>query len=259
MTGLRSYVMAWCDEDLDSDGPVPLWYQVAERLRLAIEKGEFRPGDLLPSESGINNRFGVSRTTSRAALDSLEQQGLVRRRSGRGSIVLPTRLDQPLDSLTSFAEDMRARGHTPGYRTHRVTRVPAGAEVAEALAIAAGSSVLCIDRTMLADAEPIALSRVILNQRLFGGHRTPKIADLDRGSLYEWLRTMCGISLVSGEEVIEAAVADGVAAEALGVPRRAPLLVVRRTSRDPGGVPVEHVVTQYLASRYRLRISLPRQ
>lgn len=251
--------MAWDDEDVDSDGPIPLWYQIAHRLQTSIDKGEFQVGELLPSEAAINDRFHVSRTTSRAALDSLEQQGYVRRSSGRGSIVLPGRLDQSLDSLTSFAEDMRARGYNPTYHTRRIAPISAGAEVAEELSVPAASTVLCIDRTMLADGEPIALSRAMLNHRLFGTRRRPSIAELDHGSLYAWLQTTCGIRLVGGTELIEAATADEDDAAALGLEKGAPLLVVRRTSRDSNGVAVEHVVSRYVASRYRLKLTWPRK
>lgn len=90
-------------------GPIPLWFQIVERLRGAIEGGEFGVGEKVPSESDLNRKFGVSRTTARAALDQLEHEGLIIRRSGKGSIVVPKRIDQPLKALAGFGQDMRAR------------------------------------------------------------------------------------------------------------------------------------------------------
>src|SRR6266851_5454848 len=101
--------MKWNTQDLDA-GPVPLWAQIADRLRTAVEAGVFCPGDKLPGEADLNRRFGVSRTTARAALDRLEQEGRIMRRSGRGSIVLPPRVERPLNLLSSFAEDMHNCG-----------------------------------------------------------------------------------------------------------------------------------------------------
>ena len=72
--------MSW-DEGSLNYGPVPLWHQIAERLRSAIAAGEFNPGDTLPSESEINARFDVSRTTARTSLDRLKEDGLISRRS----------------------------------------------------------------------------------------------------------------------------------------------------------------------------------
>jgi GntR family transcriptional regulator len=62
------------DQKLDP-GPIPLWFQIAERLRAAVESCKFAPGDCLPSETEINGTFGVSRTTARSALDRLENEG----------------------------------------------------------------------------------------------------------------------------------------------------------------------------------------
>ncbi len=251
--------MPWGDEELNHDGPVALWFQIADRLREAIDKGEFLPGDLLPSESSLNQRFGVSRTTSRAALNFLEQEGRIRRRSGRGSIVLPALVDQPLDSINSFAEDMQARGHRPGYRSSRVSKIRLRQEEAAALRVPVGSRGLAVERLLLADDEPIASSRSVLNLGPLGGHRLPTARELDRGSLYAWLDSACGIRLVGGEEFIEASVADEPLAISLGIAIGAPLLIVRRAARDRAGTPIEYVVTRYRADRYRLKISLLRR
>src|SRR6476646_10603696 len=101
--------MRWNNHDL-SPGSVPLWRQIADRLRDSIAMGEFKPGDVLPSESMINAAFNVSRATARASLERLRQEGLIRRQSGRGSFVLPPRVEQPVNELASFSEDMRRRG-----------------------------------------------------------------------------------------------------------------------------------------------------
>src|SRR4051812_46886122 len=69
------------------DGPVPLYHQLEQDLVDRISGGEFAPGDLLPSEEGICEQYGVSRITVRRALESLIHQGLIVRRRGVGSFV----------------------------------------------------------------------------------------------------------------------------------------------------------------------------
>ena len=76
--------MSWNEGNLSPDAS-PLWRQIADRLRRSIAAGEFRPGDVLPSETEINATFQVSRATARASLERLRQEGLIRRQSGRGS------------------------------------------------------------------------------------------------------------------------------------------------------------------------------
>src|ERR1700753_2612069 len=110
--------MTWDRDELVA-GPLPLWWQIADRLRTAIQGGQFKPGEALPSEARRNGAFGVSRTTARAALDRLEQEGLITRRSGKGSVVLAPRVEQPLNRLSSFAEDMAQRGLTASYATRK--------------------------------------------------------------------------------------------------------------------------------------------
>lgn len=249
--------MGWDSQDLD-DGPVPLWHQLAERLRTSMDKGEFQEGDALPSESALNRRFAVSRTTARAALDHLENQGLIMRRSGRGSIVLAPRVDQPLNLLASFAEDMRARGLRPSYQVLSVRTVRANADVAACFGVERATRIVAIKRLLCADERPIALSTSWLSPTVLAGRAAPTTADLEDASLYDWLERECGARIATGSQFIEAAAADSELAELLQVPAGHPLLLARRTGRTAGGVPVEYVVGHYRADRYRFKVEMVR-
>ena len=255
MTILQSH-MSWNEPAL-SAGPVPLWFQIAERLRAAIAAGEFRPGDPLPSEADINAAFRVSRTTARASLDRLKQEGLISRRSGRGSIVLKPRVEQPVNELASFAEDMRRRGLRASYATFSADWAVATAEAAEALQLAAGARAFRISRLLLADDEPMGMSESWLAPGLLGA-RAPTPEELDRGSLYEWLARHCGARIAGARQFVEAASADAAMARRLDVAPGAALLVARRLSRAPDGDPIEYVVMHYRADRYRFSIDLTR-
>jgi GntR family transcriptional regulator len=249
--------MAWDDEDLER-GPVPLWFQISERLRAAISRGEFAPGDTLPPESMLNLRFGVSRTTARAALDSLENDGLVTRRSGQGSIVLEPKVDQPLNLLASFAEDMAARGREPGYRSRSVTAARMPAEVASAFGLERGTRAIAIDRLLLADGQPLAVTLAWLAPQAVPVRIRPGTSELDNSSLYEWIEVTTGRRIARGEEYIEADVADGDLAERLKIAPGDPVLIARRLSRTADGTPVEYVIATYRADRYRFRVELVR-
>jgi GntR family transcriptional regulator len=249
--------MAWDDEDLEP-GPIPLWFQVRERLREAIAKGEFGPGDALPPESMLNRRFGISRTTARSALDSLENDGLVSRRSGHGSIVLEPRVDQPLNLLASFAEDMAARGRKPGYRTRSVVAKRLPAEIATAFDLRRGTLAITIDRLLLADDEPLAVSLAWLAPQVVPIKMRPTTSELDSSSLYEWIETTAGRRIARAEEYIEAAVADADIAKRLQMKRGDAVIIARRLSRTVDTTPVEYVTTTYRANRYRFRVELVR-
>ena len=247
--------MSW-DTHALATGPVPLWHQIAERLREAIHAGEFRPGDVLPSEAELNRRFGVSRTTARASLDRLKEDGLISRRSGKGSIVLEPRVERALDRLASFSDDMRRRGLSPSYRTESVRRAASTRAAADALGLARGEEALRIRRRLLADGYLIGLSDSWIAPGVIAGHALPDRTALDAGSLFDWLRDTCGALVAGGREVIGASAATAHQARALEVKGGAPLLLVQRTCHARDGSPIEYATVHYRPDRYRIRVDL---
>lgn len=249
--------MKW-NEPLPHSSPAPLWYQIAERLREAIKQGAFAAGDVLPSEAHLNEVFGVSRATSRASLDRLEQDGLIIRRSGKGSIVLRARVDQPINEMSGFAEDMRRRGLRPSYDTREAGRTRAPAEVADALELEPGALVFRSHRLLKADDAPIGVAVSWLSPSLFRNVEPPSVEELNRGSLYDWLGRNCAVSITRAREFIEAAVADRKMADTLEVPVNSALLIARRQSFGANGQPVEYAVLNFRADRYRFHIEVAR-
>jgi GntR family transcriptional regulator len=245
--------MRW-NSDVPLRGPIPLWFQIAERLRASIATGEFLPGDALPSEAEINAAFTVSRTTARASLDRLKQDGLISRQSGRGSIVLKPRVDQPVNQLASFSEDMRRRGLRASYSTFSAGPAPVSAAAAKALGVSRQASVFCIHRLLLADDEPMATMESWLAPSALGESPGPTPEELDAGSLYQWLSAWCGSRIAGAKEFIEAAVADGEISLQLDIEAGAPVLVARRRSHAADGAPIEYAVMHYRADRYRFII-----
>jgi GntR family transcriptional regulator len=248
-------MMPWTDGNLLPDAS-PLWRQIADRLRRSIATGEFRPGDVLPSETEINATFQVSRATARASLERLRQEGLIRRQSGRGSIVLAPKVEQPVNELASFSEDMRRRGLRPSYSTFSAQSAPAGEEAAEALEINEGALSFHIRRLLLADDEPIGMSESWLAPWIFATGREPTPDELDAGSLYEWLSKVCGQKIFGARERIEAALADATMARRLEVAPGSALLVARRRSHAGDRRPIEYAIMHYRADRYRFIIEL---
>ncbi len=246
--------MRW--NDPIAPGPTPLWFQIAERLRASITSGEFQPGDILPSEAEINVAFNVSRTTARASLDRLRQEGLISRKSGLGSIVLKPKVEQPVNQLASFAEDMRRRGLEASYATFSAGPAAASPEAARALGVDSEASVFFIRRLLLADDEPMGISESWLAPSALGDNAGPTIEELDAGSLYRWLGSRCGIQIAGAKEFIEAAVADAAMSRWLEIAPGAPLLVARRRSHAADGSPIEYAVMHYRADRYRFSIDL---
>jgi len=249
--------MQWNQQCLVS-GKQPLWRQIAERLRREIEFGGFKQGDILPSEAELNQVFGVSRTTARAALDKLEQEGLISRRAGKGSMVLPPQVLQTLNQMSSFAEDMRQRGFIASYKTLSARMMTPPSDAAIALGLAENEKALAISRLLYADNQPMAFAFLWLAPRLFTSHVPPTINELDNQSLYVWLEQHCNSRITGAQETIGASLVNANIARWLKVAKGSACLVARRLSHDVRSKPVEFAVMHYRADRYAFSVDLVR-
>ncbi len=144
----------------------PLYHKVKESLRQDMAAGVYARGDMLPSETALCEKYGVSRITIRRALSDLVSEGLLHRERGRGTYVTAPKIERTLSGDPSFARDMLRMGYTPGSTT-----LSAGNEVAEArtrdlLALGDGDLVLRIDRVQAANSEPVMLQQTLVPLRL---------------------------------------------------------------------------------------------
>src|SRR6476661_77070 len=140
-------------------GPVPLHHQVYLDLRAALDNGEWRAGDLLPPERQLAGRYGCSLITVRRALSELTREGRIQRTRGRGTTVLPPRIERDFAGALSFTEEMQTRGLDPETRLIGARPEAAGEAVATALGLELGSPTLYVVRVAKAREaiEPVLL------------------------------------------------------------------------------------------------------
>lgn len=143
-------------KNLDPDSSQPLYQQLQRALREAIERGALSPDDALPSERQLAADLGISRITVRKAIDGLADEGLLVRRQGSGNFV-GTRIEKNFAKLTSFSEDMRARGRVPSSQWLKRQAGLVSPEEAIRLALSPGAQVYRFARLRFADDEPMAL------------------------------------------------------------------------------------------------------
>ena len=232
-------------------GP-PAHTQIEERLAEAMAAGELRPGDRLPPERELAERFGVSRMTLRHALDSLAGRGMLVRARGRrgGTFVGEPKIERDLTTLAGLTHQLRRQGHRAGARVLAAREGPAGRRTAGALRLEPGDRVYEVVRVRLSDGEPLALER-----SLFPAGRFPDLLDqpLD-ASLYELLEQRYGEPPVRAVERLEPVVADADEAEALGVKEGAPRLLVERVAYSAEGVPREYARDLFRGDRTRVLV-----
>ena len=217
-------------------GPVPLHHQVYLDLRAALDNGEWRPGDLLPPERQLAGRYGCSLITVRRALSELTREGRIQRTRGRGTTVLPPRIERDFAGTLSFTEEMQDRGLDPETRLIAARPESAGEVVAAALGIEPGSPTLYVERLRVAGGEPLLLEQVHLPAERFPGLLA---SDLEHGSLYDLLTARYGTRIVRAREALEPVILRAREARLLGQKPRTPALLIEGTAYGADGAPVE--------------------
>lgn len=223
---------------------------VRHRILEEITDGSLRPGERLGAERDIARRYGVSRSTLRAALNALESYGSIRRVPGRsgGTFVAERKVERDLTSLAGLPAYMRRQGFSAGARVLATATIEADDDAARALAVPAKSLVFEVIRVRLADGEPISLERALFPAERFVGLLDHPLA----GSLYELLEATYGLSPGEAEERIEVVGATASEARVLGIRRSAPLVSIVRTAVDAEGRPFEHSHDLFRADRVRI-------
>ena len=227
---------------LAGDDEAPRYLRLAKTFAERIKSGELPPGDSLPPERKIAELFGVSRVTVRRALDRLASDGLIDQRQGSGTYVAQ-RLQQPLSVLTSFTEDVRARGMTPSSAALDRSIGLAAPEEAIGLCLKPGQPVARIVRLRQADGMPLAIenSAVVIDA-------LPEPERLT-GSLYDALAAG-GMRPVRAIQRLSAVALDERTAKLLAVAPGSPGLYTIRVGYVADGRPVEYTRSYYRGDRW---------
>lgn len=186
--------------------------------------------EMLPTEIQLAEQFGVSRMTVRHALNALRDEGILRSVRGLGTFVVRPRVSRE-PTLTSFSDDLRARGYEPSSELLRVEESAVDNAVALELGVRPGAMIVSVERLRLADGNPICLEEVKLPVSRF-----PGLADKDiAGSLHGVLENDYGVQIRRAEQQVGAINVMGRTAELLGVEDGFACLYVKRTSMDEQG------------------------
>jgi GntR family transcriptional regulator len=221
--------------------------ETRERVLELIET--LNVGDAIPSERQLGADLGVSRLTARAALDDLVREGYLVRRRGAGTFVAEPKVPKGGIDITSFSEDMRARGLHPASRTLELRVVPAGARLGRILHVSPSEPVVAAKRLRLADGAPMAIELLHVRSSLVPGLTD---VDLEESSFYELLGSRFGLAIVGGTQTVEPTVTNEEESQVLGVPLHSPALLFERVTRTAEGEVIEYTQSTYRGDRYRI-------
>lgn len=147
----------------------PLWKQIEAILLQQIKDGRFKGTGRLPSEFDLAAEFGVNRHTARQAIAALVQRGMLFKRKGGGSYVVPEMLDYEIGERTRFSTNVAAQGREPAHTLLVVDERPAHKKVAEALKMTEGDLTIFISLIGEADDIPISVAETYLSAKQFPG------------------------------------------------------------------------------------------
>ncbi len=239
---------------INKNSPIPIYYQIEEYIKALIENGELRPGDALPPEREYAEKYQISRMTVRQAFTQLVNEGYLFRLQGKGTFVAERKIEQPLQGLTSFTEDMKARGLEPGSQLIHFEIIPATKQIAGQLLIAEYGPVYEIKRIRMADSVPMALETNYISANLVQG-LTEQIVNK---SLYAHIEGQLDLRIDSASQIIESSTASQSEANYLKISKGAPVMLIQRNTFLKDNTPVEFVKSVYRADRYKFMIQMKR-
>ncbi len=231
-----------------------MYLQLEDALRQRIESGELKPGSALPSEHQLETFYQVSRVTVREAISRLVGAGYARKERGKGTFVLRARkIDELIGRVTSFTEEIRARGLTPETKTLSSGIQVPPARIRDMLQLDPTDRVFGLERLRLVDGDIVGLSRDFVPARL-----VPNLTEKDHSqeSFYQLLERDYRFEMVEAQEEVEAALPTQLDARLLEVNHVSPVLVVHRVVYGRAGDvdwtgPVEALVTVFRGDRFR--------
>jgi len=246
---------------IDRADDKPPYRQIAGMLREAINSGQLRAEERLPSEATLIDHFGVARMTVRQAVQELRSEGLVVSEHGRGVFVRPA---APIRRLASdrFARRHRASGkaaftveaeksgYTPQVDGISVTRLRPDSAVAERLRLTTDDEVIARSRRYLADGRPVETAISYIPAAFAQGTKIEQI-DTGPGGIYARLEE-AGHTLARFTEEVGARMPTPEERRTLQLPAGTPVLTVVRTAYDTNDVAVEVCDTVKVASAYLL-------
>jgi DNA-binding GntR family transcriptional regulator len=224
-----------------------LRHSLAQELRTRILAGEWRPGDRIPSEPELARREAVSRSSMRAAITMLEEDGVVSRRHGSGTYVT-YRPALPHDLGRNFGVSslIRSTGMEPGTVEETSGAVPAPPAVADALGVPDGTPVSSLRRVRTADGRRV----VDVSDWCRIEHIAPEaLPAIPEGSIYAALAAR-GLAVDHGVADLTPGNADGDLARRLDVPRGTLLLTIDQVDRAADGVAVLVSREHYVADAF---------
>ncbi len=234
---------------------VPLYQQIKEDIKEAIESGKYKTNEKIPAEPELSEEYSASRITVRRAVEELCVEGYLIKKQGKGTFVSQTRMNRKLvgsSAVRSFTELCESYHMKPGARLASRQIVPVRRDEEKFFGLDSESLLLYIQRVRTADDTPIFLENLFLPYEPFKMLMKENLNDV---SMFAKIREVSGHYPTSSmERTLEIARASAEQAKLLGVPLADPLFHLNVHFLDEEGAPLCIGRQYYIGSRYVFEI-----
>jgi len=240
---------------IDRKSGVAAWKQIADRLRRAIDAGDFDDTGMVPPETELAEHFGVNRHTVRSAIAALAEDGLLKRVQGRGTLIEKReRLVYPVGRRTRFSEGLGGQAGETDIKLLAEEELAANAVIAAALALGPDSTVIRMDTLSTADGVPVSLAAHYFDRRRFAGIGD-KVATCH--SITRALAAFGVDDYVRVSTEVTARMASAEEADRLSLASNPIVLETVAINADSAGRPIQYSRTLFAADRIALRLDTP--
>ena len=242
----RAHATPMSDSPIDANAPGvplpgPLYKDVKRQMMALLTRGEWRPGEAIPAERRLSERFGISIGTVRKAIDELVGENLLIRQQGRGTFVASHNRDRLLFYFFHIVAEEGPKEY-PDVRLLQFAKGKADRLAADRLDIAIGDAVFRIRNLLSLSGVPVIVDDIVLPAVRFAGLGERQFRDRP-STIYNLYQEAFGISVVRTSERLRATLADVESAALLGLEQHAPLLQIRRVALTYNEVAVEYRVS----------------
>jgi len=240
---------------LDKKSFIPLYHQLAEKLRDLILMHHFKAGQSIPSENELCEQYQISRGTVREALRILHREGLIERQKGLGTFVTSTKIVHESNKVMSFSQVMHAIGKKPSAKLLQFRQFPAPDYIRAKLQLSPGQEIVFLQRLRYGDNEPL-----MLEHTYFRSDIGQKLKDEDlSGPIYPILEEKYHFVFRRSEHTIEASLATKKDGKLLCIAAGKPVLIMNRLVFLDDDTPIEYAEDVYRADRAKFKMNTTKE
>ncbi len=246
--------MALKGNEMDKSSLIPLFYQLKTLLLDQIKKGEYKIGELIPTEAELSNMFEISRTTVRQAIVELVKEGWLYRVKGKGTYVSKPKIEQSfVKKIESFNDQIERLGMVPSTEVLEMSVIVPESRVAEQLGLGKDEQAVFLFRKRMANGEPIVTIKTYLPYRLCAFVLKH---DLEKERLYKILGEKTETAVFRIERKIEAVEATKEDASLLNIKPKKPVQYFESTGYNVYDTPIEFSIARYRGDRNRFEVTV---